>query len=55
MSQFCRPKKRTTFRRWRMSPGNQIHLLFYPDPNMKWKMIRSMGKAQNAVTQEKAS
>ena len=59
MSQYCRPKKRTTFRRQRMSTENMVHPIGYPDPAMKWKMLRSMVKAilqsNNAVLKEKAS
>lgn len=45
MSKFCRPKKRSTFRRQPMSVGNVVNPIGYPDPALKWKMLKSMVKA----------
>lgn len=60
MSHFCTPKKRTTFRRWRMNPGNQVHMINYPDPANIFRLCRSAIKAgllksNNAVMKEKPS
>lgn len=58
MSQYCRPKVRSTFRRQRMQRENMVHPIGYPDPAMKWRMLRSMVKAilqSNNAVMEKAS
>lgn len=60
MSHFCRPKKRTTFRKSHRIQGNRAGLINYPDPATIWKLMRSMKKAvqqtnNNAVLKEKAS
>lgn len=51
----CRPKVRTTFRKGRLGHGNR-RLIFYNDPNLKWRLIRNWEKAQaanNAVMEKK--
>lgn len=56
MSKFCRPKVRSTFRRSKQ--GSHTAPLNYPDPALKWKMIKSMVKAilqSNNAVMEKAS
>jgi hypothetical protein len=57
MSKFCTPKVRSTFRKSRKAPGNTVGAIFYPDPNMKWKLLHSMVKAmlKNNAVQEKTS
>lgn len=59
MSHFCRPKKRTTFRRGKKVEGNTFGYLNFPDPAMKWKLLKSFVKnvlaTNNAVLKEKAS
>jgi AICAR transformylase/IMP cyclohydrolase PurH len=58
MSHFCRPKKRTSFRRGKKCEGNTFAYLNYPDPAMKWKLVKSFVKAMlqnnNAVLEKKA-
>lgn len=55
MSHYCKRKVRTTFRRSKLSEGNVVHPIGYPDPTLKWKLVLNWKKAQKAAMKEQAS